>query len=339
MTSARVVDLIDQLPPGDVFTWGELVARSSHAVALAALEGGHLVRPARGRYCRALPPPPSASRRSWSQWDEDPTEAEVHDILTDLALARAYGGVLAGLSAARAHGWMTLDPPGVTTIVIPRDRRCPPTEPGVRILRRALPAGSFEDHRTTPLVTCLMCAADLPFEAGLAVADSALRARTVGPNELREAADIYRGRGAVVARRVAAMADGLAENPFESSVRVVASQVSGLEVAPQVPLRVGDSVFWVDLADTRLRVVIEADSYEFHGSVERFAADIERYNALTAAGFAVIRVTWRQVRRDPHGLRELLATVVAGRQGPTSRTTHIDSRLLQGASHPRRSAA
>lgn len=79
----------------------------------------------------------------------------------------------------------------------------------------------FVDGVTTPLDTVLQCAARLPFPEALSVADSALRSGAVGPDTLRNAADVYHGIGRSRVRRVAVTADGRAANPFESGLRAI----------------------------------------------------------------------------------------------------------------------
>lgn len=66
----------------------------------------------------------------------------------------------------------------------------------------------------------------------------------------------------------------------------------------------------VDFAYLTARVVVEADSRKHHTSLTDAEADRWRDLELAAAGFVVVRVTWRQLVLDPErfitGLRELL---------------------------------
>lgn len=67
----------------------------------------------------------------------------------------------------------------------------------------------------------------------------------------------------------------------------------------------------VDFAYLGARVVVEADSRKHHTSLTDAEADRWRDLELAAAGFVVVRVTWRQLVTDPErfvaGLRKLLA--------------------------------
>lgn len=54
------------------------------------------------------------------------------------------------------------------------------------------------------------------------------------------------------------------------------------------------------------RVVLEADSKKWHGSRQRMDIDRRRDQRLTAAGWKVIRTTWRQMKFRPDEVREVL---------------------------------
>lgn len=70
--------------------------------------------------------------------------------------------------------------------------------------------------------------------------------------------------------------------------------------------RVGDFSFHlvvngaeVDFAFPRERLVVETDGWEFHGTREAFETDRRRDAELIAAGWRVMRFTWRQVTEQP----------------------------------------
>ena len=54
-----------------------------------------------------------------------------------------------------------------------------------------------------------------------------------------------------------------------------------------------------DLVDEGRRLVLEADSYEFHGSRKALLGDCERYNALTLHRWTVLRFGWEHVMFEP----------------------------------------
>jgi len=118
--------------------------------------------------------------------------------------------------------------------------------------------------------------------------------------------------GAARARRVAEHASALAANPFESMLRAIAIEV-GLSVRPQVGIWLGeDGVVHPDVVDIGRRLVLEADSWEFHTGNEAHARDCRRYTLLVVHGWTVLRFTWRQVMHDADFVRWCLVSLVGG---------------------------
>lgn len=72
----------------------------------------------------------------------------------------------------------------------------------------------------------------------------------------------------------------------------------------------------VDAAWEDSKLVVELDSWEFHGGRRAFEADRERDTALNLARYRPIRVTWRKLTREPatlaRELRHLLSASPAG---------------------------
>ena len=68
----------------------------------------------------------------------------------------------------------------------------------------------------------------------------------------------------------------------------------------------------VDLLWTAQRLVVEVDGYAFHGSRHAFERDRRRDADLVAAGYRVIRFTWRQITREPEAVVARLAVLVLG---------------------------
>lgn len=62
------------------------------------------------------------------------------------------------------------------------------------------------------------------------------------------------------------------------------------------------------------RLIVETDSRRVHGTVTAFEKDRRRDQILTAAGWTVIRCTWRQLRDEPMQLADTLRTLLARSQ-------------------------
>ena len=64
--------------------------------------------------------------------------------------------------------------------------------------------------------------------------------------------------------------------------------------------------YWPDA-----RLVLEVDGFRFHGSRAAFERDRGRDQRLAAAGFQVIRITWRQLEQEPMAVVARLAQALA----------------------------
>ena len=229
------------------------------------------------------------------------------------AAAGALSGVLSHRSAALAWGWAVRTVPDKPDVMVPRNRKVAPARAGEVTLHRGdLDPEEVAERRTGPERTLLDCLRSLPLDEALAVSDSALRSGFPA-DRLADLAVHVRGAGAARVRRVAALADPRAANPFESSLRALCLDVPGLDVTPQVPVRAPHWLGTPDLVDTRLAIALEADSFEWHGGRAALHRDAERYNAFVAAGWAVLRFSWEAVMLEPGQVRATLEAVVARR--------------------------
>jgi very-short-patch-repair endonuclease len=66
----------------------------------------------------------------------------------------------------------------------------------------------------------------------------------------------------------------------------------------------------VDAFWPRHRLVVEVDGYAYHGNRAAFERDRRKDAALTAAGYRVVRITWRQIADEPHRTVALLARLL-----------------------------
>lgn len=270
-----------------------LVERCGRAAVDRALRDGVLVRVARGRY--ALPSASAAVR----------------------AAAAVGGGVVSMRSAAQHHGWGQKRVPERPDVTFPRNRHVRPSARRLVVPHWSdIAAEDVVDGVTDVRRTLVDCMRMLPLEEALPIVESALRAGDVTVAELRRIAYEMRGRGRARAMAVAAMAGPKSANPYESTLRAYASAIPGLCVEPQSPIRVSPTrVLYPDLADHELRIVIEAESFAWHGDTAALTRDCRRYNAFTLAGWIVIRFSWYQVMFEPaYVLKALQDTVALARR-------------------------
>lgn len=172
--------------------------------------------------------------------------------------------------------------------------------------------GDVVDGVTSRDRALLDCLRHLPEDEGLAVADSALR-HDFSPRRLALLARSSRGPRADRIRRVAARASGEAANVFESSLRAISYEVPGLDARPQIDIREPRFLGRPDLVDRRLQIIMEADSFEWHGKRAALRADTHRYNTFAVHGWLVLRFAYEDVMFDPAWVREILMAAVAER--------------------------
>jgi very-short-patch-repair endonuclease len=78
---------------------------------------------------------------------------------------------------------------------------------------------------------------------------------------------------------------------------------------PRTNTRVGR--YEVDALWPETRLIVEVDGFAFHGTRAAFERDRRRDADLTAMGFRVVRVTWRQLVDEPHLVVARLAGALA----------------------------
>lgn len=286
---ARHMDLGEVMARhGGMSSRAALIRATSRAEVDAALASGLIARAGHGRY--VLPEVEAAART-----------------------AHAMNGVLCLTSAALHHGWEVKTVPEKPHVLVPRKRNVPQHFREAAVLHRRdlhcdeLSAGIATSRELT-LEQCLRL---LPYDEALAIADSALRRGEHAA--LSRAAAVVLGRGHQRAARVASDARAEAANPFESVTRAICNDVPGLRVEPQVVI--SDPHLWArpDHADRHLEIVVECDSYEWHGDRAGFTKDVRRYTLLSASGWLVLRFTWEDVMFRPDWVHGVLVRAVAVR--------------------------
>lgn len=225
-------------------------------------------------------------------------------------VAARLDGVLAMTSAALEHGWAVRTVPDRPHLMVSRGRRVSKADRRlVHIHRAELSEDDVEHGVTVPEVTLAHCLRRLPLDEALSIADSALRAG-VRESVLLRIADEAQGPGSGQMRRVADAASAEVANPFESCLHALALGVKGLHVRPQVTIREAGIVARPDFVDERLRIVLEADSFEWHGGRSQLSADARRYDLLVVNGWVVLRFSYEHVMTQPDFVVGVLRSAV-----------------------------
>ncbi|QWC86538.1 endonuclease domain-containing protein [Nocardioidaceae bacterium] len=274
---------------GGVADWSTLVRSCPDHDIRRLVQSGDIVRLARGRF--ALP-----------------------EVASALTVSHALSGTLSVRSAALHHGWEVARVPVRPDVTVRRKRHLTDGQKRQATFRYVdLRPEEICDGVTTPERTMADCLQHLPAEEALSIADSGLRLHAFTPSSLVRLADGLTGRGRRQAAHIASLADGRAANPFESVLRHLAGQVGGLEVVPQTNLHDerGNFLARPDLVDPRLRLVLEADSFAWHGSRRGLRRDCRRYTALVVHGWLVLRFTWEDVMHRPEYVLSVLRQAVA----------------------------
>lgn len=167
---------------------------------------------------------------------------------------------------------------------------------------------SAVDDVETAFRCVLRCGSD---EDIIVIADSLLHRR----DATRDALERWMRDAPARVRALLASVD-VAESGLESIVRV-RLRACGIRVRTQV---------WIGRRRVDLligdRLVVECDGAEHHAAWEAHAADRARDRALVAAGYVVVRVTYRQVIDEWDAvLQDLLAVV--RRRGHLDRRTQM----------------
>lgn len=252
-----------------------LLAGGSDAELRRAVRRGTLLRPLRGGY---VPPDRVVARDAFYAYREaDKLLVASHSALAVLP----RGSALCDETAAFL--WCGLWPPdGEPRVLVPAPARCS-RRPHTHIREGTLGADDvavIDGLRVTGGTrTALDLACRARRGAALAALDALLRAGATSPAELLTALEgRARGRGVCQARALVPLADGRAESPGESIIRLALLDAGLGPVELQVPVCGGR--YRVDIL-VRRRVIVEFEG-SHHDRPDTQWADRRRFNALAA---------------------------------------------------------
>jgi G:T-mismatch repair DNA endonuclease (very short patch repair protein) len=151
-----------------------------------------------------------------------------------------------------------------------------------------------------------------PVDDAVVLLDRLVHHRAAFLDDVRDAsARLPRCRGSAQARRVAALADGLAQSPPETRLRLLIHR-SGLPV-PVAQLEIRHErrfVAQVDFAFPEQKLAVEYDG-AWHGEPSQLTKDRTRMNRLLAAGWRVLFVTAADMHHPATLLDRIAAALAA----------------------------
>jgi very-short-patch-repair endonuclease len=229
---------------------------------------------------------------------------------TDEVWVRAAGlwaggepAAVTGPAAAYWHGMLDRAP-AVVEITVPRaTHRLSPF--GIEVRRRDLQRADLVRHRDVWVASRAFAALEtaMALPDGSAFLDRALQKYVSFPEVYRcYCRNLGRRRWTEAGRLIAAAADR-ADSGAERIIKRLLREagltgwVLGHRFGP----------YLIDVAFPARRVAIEVDGWAWHVDVERFRADRRKGNALTSAGWTLLRFTWHDlVTRPDEVIAEIL---------------------------------
>lgn len=221
-----------------------------------------------------------------------------HDDAAEVRAVSLWAGERATVSGPAAAFWHDMLPrlPDVVDVTVPAGAK-PRPQPGIRVRRRDL---HWQDRVTlhgmwvsdAPLAA-LETAVTLP--NGSTFLDRALQKHVRFPALYRA---YCRGIGRSGWSRAGELITASADRAESAAERLL---VKVLREARIDGWALGHPFerFTIDLAFPTARVAIEVDGWAWHVDVERFRADRRKGNAITRAGWDLLRFTWHELDGDP----------------------------------------
>jgi very-short-patch-repair endonuclease len=220
-------------------------------------------------------------------------------------LAAVWAGgdeaVLSHRSAARLWGLLPWE--GRIEVTTPRNRR---KRADIHYVRSPVESLERTEHRAIPVTTVARTLFDLGAVDSARVPKALEQAdviRLLDVRELQRLVDEHPRRPGTRAIRAALASAsawrGVTRSELEQRFRACVEQAE--LPLPELNRRVdlGPLVIEADAVWPEARLIVELDGYAYHRTAAAFERDRARDRAATAAGWRVIRITWRQLADDP----------------------------------------
>ncbi|MQA72889.1 MAG: DUF559 domain-containing protein [Solirubrobacterales bacterium] len=224
------------------------------------------------------------------------------------------GAVLSHRAAAAL--WDLAAIPAITDVTCRSHRR---SRPGLRMHEAELPADEITVEQSIPVTTVARTAFDLA-----AVDDRHRLERTINEAERRALAsptslavllDRHPARrGSVNLRAILAAGQigrGVAASELELRFASFLDQRGFPRPEHNAPVEAAGRRFVADCLWRSQRLIAELDGHAFHADRESYEGDRARDRVLVAAGWRIVRVTWRQLQNEPDRLAADLRAALA----------------------------
>lgn len=231
-----------------------------------------------------------------------------HELACQAAVVGRPGAVLAGPSAAYLYGVQHAAGPGDDVHLIVARGQYTGSRKGLRIHHTELDDTEVvvrgDSRRTAAARTAWDLAAWLEPVRAVSIIDGLLGLGVLTPDELVDLIRRRRGdRGWLRAARAFDLADGRAESPLESQLRVRLVLAGLPRPVPQHPIQLPSGLLLhPDLAWPPYKVAVEYDG-QWHGDPDQLHLDRRRLNQLVSAGWIVLHVTSQRLARDFAGIQ------------------------------------
>lgn len=187
--------------------------------------------------------------------------------------------------------------------------------PGVRVHRVATRPRDITEIDGLPVTnkvqTALDCMAWLPFGEAARFADRATQQGWVIPLDVERRLADQPGRwgNRQLRRLLTQMSDGAAAESERRLHRMLRS--AGIpDWTPNLSMILGGRRYELDVAFPDVRLAIEVDGFDYHRR-DRFQRDRTKQNALTRAGWTVLRFTWSDLTERPEYVVATVRSVLA----------------------------
>ena len=220
-----------------------------------------------------------------------------------MAAVLAYGpGTVLSHRAGGAH-WQIVRPAGPCEVTIATPRR---SRPGIRVHRAALPADEVTVHEGIPITTVPRTLFDLATGLPQRQLERAINEAEVlhlwdglSLDRLLHRYPRHKGNNAV---RAALQQRRQGSSVTKSELEEMFLALTDAAGIPRPEINVLVESFEVDAVWRDVRLVVELDGRDTHGTAAAFERDRVRDRALQVAGWRPVRITYRQMRRAPRAV-------------------------------------